>query len=137
MVDEGAVLQAGPPAAVWSTPASRWVAVLLGLTNVIATVARRGWADTPWGRLPVPGAADGPISLLVQPGGVLLDPRGPLQAVVRSSTFQGVRSGLELEVADTAGGPLLQADVPSAAAPTAGQRVTVRVDAAAVVVLAG
>ena len=137
VVDAGTVLQEGPPVDVWSRPTSRRVAALLGLTNVIDATAIDGWADTAWGRLPVPGASAGPVSVMVQPGGVLLDPAGPLPAIVRSSTFRGVRSSLELEVAGAAGGPLLQADVSSAAAPAAGQPVTIRIDPAAVVVLAG
>jgi thiamine transport system ATP-binding protein len=133
VVDDGAVLQSGPPAAVWTTPATRRVAVLLGLTNVVDAIAHAGIAATPWGPLPVPGTADGPIAVVVPPGGVVPDPAGPIAATVRTATFQGARTTLELEVAP--GAPPLQADVPSASAPTVGARLTIRIDPAAVVAL--
>ena len=62
------------PEPVWDLPADRRVAELLGLTNVVDGIVTGEVADTPWGALPVPGAADGPIAVLVQPGGVVVDP---------------------------------------------------------------
>jgi thiamine transport system ATP-binding protein len=133
VVDEGAVLQTGAPAAVWTTPTSRRVAVLLGLTNLLDGSAVGGVATTSWGPLPVPGTPDGPVSVLVQPGGLVLDDAGPVAATVRSATFQGARTTLELEVTPDA--PRLQADVPSATAPSAGAQVHVRIDPATVVAI--
>jgi thiamine transport system ATP-binding protein len=132
VMDAGRVLQAGPPAVVWGAPASRRVAELLGLTNLVDGVVARGIAATPWGPLPVPGAVDGPVVVLVQPSGVAVDPHGSLDVTVRSATFQGGRTILEL---DPVGGPSLRAEVPSADAPAAGTPVRVTIDPAAVLPL--
>jgi thiamine transport system ATP-binding protein len=131
VVDEGRVLQAGAPAAVWSRPRSRRVAVLLGLANVGEGTARDGTVATPWGPIAMPGAADGPVALVLPPTSIVLDDDGPLEATVRSARFRGARSELELELAP--GAPLLRAEVPSTAAPEVGQLVRLRIDGAVVV----
>lgn len=133
VMDAGRVLQAGPPASVWGAPRGRRVAELLGLTNLVEGVAIDGLADTPWGRLPVPEAANGPVVVLVQPGGVALDPAGPLEVTVRSVTFQGTRTVLEVDPGR--GAPALHAEVGSATALIVGSAVRVRIDPAAVVAL--
>ncbi len=132
VVDDGRVLQAGPPAEVWGRPVGRRVATLLGLTNVIEGTVRRGVAATAWGRLPVPGTADGEIDLLVRPTGVVVDGRGRLEAEVRDATFEGPRTSLELCIA---GAPVLRAEVPSSRAPARGERLRVRITPDAVVAL--
>jgi thiamine transport system ATP-binding protein len=131
VVDDGHVLQAGPPADVWRRPRSRRIAVLLGLTNVGEGGARGGVVDSPWGPVPVPGAPDGPVTFVLPPTAITLDDDGPLEVTVRAASFRGARSELELEAAP--GGPLLRADVPSAAAPQRGDRVRIRIDEAVVV----
>ena len=95
-----------PPAGGWRCSS--------GSTNVIDATAGDGWADTAWGRLPVAGGTGragqragaarwrGP-----RPG------RAAASATVRSATFQGVRSSLELEV-DGAAGPAPPGRRPSA-----------------------
>jgi hypothetical protein len=81
----------------------------------------------------VPGAADGPVSVLVRPDGVRLGRRGPLVATVREATFRGTTSVVELAID---GGPPLVAEVPSSDAPARGDRVRARIDPASVVALA-
>jgi thiamine transport system ATP-binding protein len=134
VMDEGRVVQVGTPAEVWGAPRSRRVALLLGLTNVVAATVRAGTADTPWGDLPVAGAADGPIDVLVRPAGVVPDPDGPLEVDVRVAVFHGSRTSLELAVVGAPALPL-HADVPSAGAPPRGARLRVRIDPAAVLAL--
>ena len=131
VVDEGRVLQAGAPADVWRRPRSRRVAVLLGLANVGEGTARDEVADSPWGPVPVPGAADGPVALVIPPTAIVVDDAGPLEVEVRSSGFRGARTELELEVAR--GGAVLRAEVPSTNAPEAGSRIRIRIDEAVVV----
>ena len=75
------------------------------------------------------------MSLVVQPTGVVLDPEGPLEVVVRAATFQGGHTELALEALDGAGPPL-QADVASATALAVGEVVRVRIEPDAVVVVA-
>jgi thiamine transport system ATP-binding protein len=135
VMDEGGVVQAGTPAEVWGAPRSRRVALLLGLTNVVAATARAGVADTPWGRLAVAGAADGPVDVLVRPAGVVPDPDGPLEVQVRVAAFHGARTSLELAVVGGGTPPPLHADVPSDGAPARGARLRVRIDPSAVLAL--
>jgi thiamine transport system ATP-binding protein len=136
VMEDGAVLQSGPPVSVWERPVDRRVAVQLGHTNLVSAVVRGGVAATPWGPLPV-AAGDGPADLLVRATGVVLDPDGPLPAEVRAATFQGSRTTLALAVdAGHPGAPLLRAEVPSHDAPRRDEPCRVRIEPAAVVVLA-
>jgi thiamine transport system ATP-binding protein len=132
VLDEGRLLQEGTPSSVWHAPASARVAALLGLGNVVQGRAQAGTAATAWGALAVPGAGDGPVTVLVRPDGVRIGGRGPLAATVREATFRGTTSVVELAVD---GAPPLVAEVPSAGAPGRGDRVRARIEPAAVVVL--
>lgn len=129
VVDEGRLLQEGPPASVWRAPGSRRVAELLGFTNVVDGEVRQGVARTVWGELPVGGRADGPAAIVVRPEGVSLG-GGPLGAVVRAVVFRGADSVVDLELAE---GPPMRAEVPSAGAPARGARVQVAIDPSSVV----
>lgn len=115
LLDEGAVLQAGTPQAVWTQPASARAARLLGFANV--------------GHLP-----GGPPErlVLVRPEGIRFDAAGPLRGTVRSVTFQGARSRVTVVV----DGTVLEAEVATAGAPEVGESVTLAVDPGAVVPLA-
>jgi thiamine transport system ATP-binding protein len=128
VMDAGAVLREGPPGEVWATPGTRRVAELLGLTNLADVVVRSERAGTPWGLLRLAGAPDGPASVLVRPGGVVLDRAGSIEATVVTSTFQGERVVLELGVA---GAPPLEVHIPADQAPPVGAtvRATIRPDA--------
>ncbi|GAA0626056.1 ABC transporter ATP-binding protein [Brevundimonas kwangchunensis] len=67
LMDDGRVIQSGPPADCHDRPASVAAARLLGEVNVAPVVVRQGMASTPWGTTPAPGVADGPASLLLRP----------------------------------------------------------------------
>jgi thiamine transport system ATP-binding protein len=131
VVDDGRVLQAGPPVEVWRRRRSRRVAVLLGLSNVGEGAARGGVAHTAWGPVPVPGAPDGPVAFVIPPIAIALDDGGPLEVTVRRVGFRGARTELELEA--TPGGPPLRADVASTDTPEPGRRIRIRIDEAVVV----
>jgi thiamine transport system ATP-binding protein len=133
IVDEGRVVQQGTPADVWAAPRTRRAAGLLGLGNVVDGVARNGTAATPWGDLPVPPSAAGPVVLVVRPEGVRLEARGGIAATVRGRTFRGPTTILELDVEGS--GPTLRAEVASARAPARGAAVRVRVDPDSVVLV--
>ncbi|GAA5135985.1 ABC transporter ATP-binding protein [Pseudonocardia adelaidensis] len=71
---EGRIEQAGTPAELYETPASRFVATFLGDSNVFAGRVRDGRLDTGWCSLRVRDApvvdgpgADGPVALVVRP----------------------------------------------------------------------
>jgi thiamine transport system ATP-binding protein len=134
LLDQGRVVQAGPPGEVWAAPASRRAAELLGFTNLVAGTASRGRVSTPWGDVPAPLAASGTVTVVVRPDAIVIGRRGGVRAVVRERTFHGARTTLDLDIE---GAPPLRADVPSAVAPSRGERVVVRIDPDGVVVLAG
>ena len=124
VMDRGRLLQVGPPADVWSRPASARVAELLGLANVLEVEVADGTAQAPWGRFAVPGP-DGPAQVLVRPAAIVLDPDGPIAAHVRDSRFEGPRAALVLELGGP-GGAALHADVPSSERPERGATVHLR-----------
>jgi putative spermidine/putrescine transport system ATP-binding protein len=66
---DGRIEQAGTPAGLYETPASRFVATFLGDSNVFAGRVRDGRLDTGWCSLRVPeaSASDGPVALVVRP----------------------------------------------------------------------
>ena len=132
VIDRGSLLQAGTPQEVWGHPTSVRAAELLGLTNLAHGEVRAGKLSTPWGALDVPAPVDGPASVVVRPDGVRVDPNGPVEAIVRDATFRGPTTVVDLVVGD---GTALRAEVPSRGAPVRGERVRVRIDPTAVVLL--
>lgn len=133
VMDAGSVLQVGSPEDVWARPASRRAAQLLGLTNILDAQVVRGCARTPWGEVSVARSVDGPVTILIQATGVLLDqPGGGVLARVESVSFDGDRTSVRLVVDDA---PALRAVVPTGAAPARGQLVRVALDPAATTVI--
>jgi len=116
VLDRGRLLQVDAPVAVWRRPASRRVAEVLGLPNVVSIEVRAGRAATPWGSVPIE-APDGtacvhlpiPALRLVAPGH-----EGAAAGTVRAGSFQGDRTlvrvelgdGTEVEVAAPLDGPV-------------------------------
>ncbi len=136
VMDAGVVLQAGPPDAVWDEPVSRRVAELLGLANLADVVVRDGVAQTPWGPVPMP-APDGPATVLVRGSSISLDPAGAITGRVLTSTFQGDRVALAVQVdggaaPESAPESALELRVPHRGAPGAGSRVRLAIDPAGV-----
>lgn len=127
----GHVVQTGPPAQLWAAPASSFVARFLGFRNVAACAVTDATAHTPWGRLPVARNATG-RAVLVRPGGVELDPLGPIEAVVVGATFAGELVRL---LTSPLGAPPLELDAPVRDAPAVGDAVRLRIDRGHVVVL--
>jgi len=131
VMEAGRIVQCGPPATVWSAPATGSVARFLGFPTVEVTVAR-GRAVASWGEVACPAETpDGPAQLVLRPDGLRLDEAGQLAGAVISSTFQGDRS--VVRVATAAGA--LDVRTPAAHAPSVGSAVTVAVEAAGVVVV--
>ncbi|OLS97318.1 ABC transporter ATP-binding protein [Pseudonocardia sp. CNS-004] len=120
---EGRIEQAGTPAELYETPASRFVATFLGDSNVFAGRIRDGRLDTGWCDLQVPEvAATGPMALVVRPERLRIAPAGAaatgdnvLSATVTDVVYHGafrrvlVRfdGGGAGQVRDTAGGALV------------------------------
>ncbi|MFJ2441700.1 ABC transporter ATP-binding protein [Streptomyces sp. NPDC087658] len=136
---DGRIAQTGTPLEVWQRPASAFVARFLGFDNVVAATVQGGadgFADTVWGRLPVPaGSAGGEHTVLVRPAGVrLTDPAEGLRCTVEARTFRGSRVALLLRPDS---GPVLEAECGLRDAPDEGATVGVTFAVEDVVVLAG
>ena len=95
VMDLGRVAQIGTPQAVYSRPASLFVARFLGLDNLLTgKVGKDGdqfIIDTPVGRLPTYEQGSGSVIVLIRPDAARLDGQGELQlegSVVKRS-FRG------------------------------------------------
>ncbi|NJQ05301.1 ABC transporter ATP-binding protein [Streptomyces lonarensis] len=152
---DGRVEQTGSPVDVWSRPVSEFVARFLGFSNVVPATLTGTTAQCAWGAVEVAeDAPDGPVGLLVRPGGVRLSeplaghdapasgehtaqPGGAadttagrdalpgLGCVVKGRTFRGDHVVLHL---DPERGPDLEATCSLRAAPAEGAVVRVRFD---------
>jgi thiamine transport system ATP-binding protein len=131
---DGRIAQSGTPLEVWQRPASAFVARFLGFENIADAVVGDGFADTGWGKVPVPpGTPDGPCDLLIRPTGVrLADPTSGLRCTVVARTFRGTHITLILAPGR---GRRLEAECPLRAAPEVGAEVAVTFTAEDVVVL--
>ncbi|MDH6224704.1 ABC transporter ATP-binding protein [Streptomyces sp. MJP52] len=134
---DGRVAQSGSPLEVWQRPADAFVARFLGFENVVRATVAGTVADTPWGKVPVPGgSAQGERNLLVRPSGVRLaagSGGGGLRCVVAARTFQGAQVSLRLRPEGEA--PELEAVCPLRDAPAPGETVGVLFDAGEIAVL--
>jgi thiamine transport system ATP-binding protein len=131
---DGRIAQSGTPLQVWQRPADAFVARFLGFDNVVpATIAGEA-ADTPWGKVPVPGGSpQGPGTLLVRPAGVRLGPAAQgLPCTVTARTFRGTHVAVHVQ---PEGAPRLEAACALRDAPEVGDVVGVDFDAAEIVVL--
>ncbi|WP_250297511.1 ABC transporter ATP-binding protein [Streptomyces sp. A 4/2] len=133
---DGRIAQVGTPLEVWQRPASEFVARFLGFDNVVTATVAGEAADTPWGKIPVPGGSpQGESRLLVRPAGVRLVPQDEgVRCTVRARTFRGNHVAVLL---DPEHGPQLEAECPLLTAPGVGETVGAAFDAADVVLLAG
>jgi iron(III) transport system ATP-binding protein len=117
----GRIVQAAPPAELYSRPVSPWVATFVGDANLIEGAATGDRADTPLGSVPLAEPAEGDVRVLVRPEMVhLAEGDG---AVVEITEYYGHDS---LYVVRTDTGTTLR--VRTAASPTArrGDRVALR-----------
>ncbi len=134
ILDEGRVVADDTPEALWSSPPTAFVASFLGFRNVAAGTLRDGVAETPWGPVPVPGAADGPATLVLRPEALDLVGSGGLDGVVEARRFRG--DHVRVVVGTDAGGSL-ELEVRDGHLPGPGERVSVAVDGARVNLIRG
>jgi putative spermidine/putrescine transport system ATP-binding protein len=131
----GRLEQLDAPTAVYSRPATAFVAEFVGLTNRLAGTVRGGVVEVRGVRLPLVRAdsRDGPAVALVRPEAVSLvadgdSPVGPLVGTVIATAFLGAVSRVTVDMGD--GTVLAQMPTADAAAHPAGTRVrlTLRAD---------
>jgi thiamine transport system ATP-binding protein len=132
VLHDGRLVADGTPELVWRHPPSAWVARFLGFRNVAEATLRAGLASTPWGAVGLPGAADGPATLVLRPEALSLTEGAGLAGTVEARRFQG--DHVRVVVVTDAGGRL-ELEVRDGRPPEVGERVAVSVDAARVNVL--
>lgn len=120
----GRVVQAGPPADVWSRPADPWTAAFLGFAPAVPARFTAGGVETPWGVLPVGVSGEGQVQVVLRPDALRLDPSGRIAAKVTRCSFAGEHADLELD----AGGPPIRLRVPYRDAPAVGDIVGLAVE---------
>jgi ABC-type Fe3+/spermidine/putrescine transport system ATPase subunit len=104
ILNAGRVEQTGTPQQIYQLPASTFVARFLGLTNLMEGETRnldgRKYVDLPIGQVPLPQAAEGPVTVLLRPERVALDGSGAYQIEGRiiQKSFRGNLCRLTVEV---------------------------------------
>jgi len=128
VMNAGKIEQLGPPTAIYSRPATAFVAEFVGLTNRLAGVVKGGEVEVRGTRLPLvkPDTTDGPAIALVRPEAVsvVIDGemnQGPLAGAVIATAFLGATSRVTVDLGDVT--VLAQLPTSDAGAFTAGTRV--------------
>jgi iron(III) transport system ATP-binding protein len=133
LMQGGEIVQFGRPAELYLQPRSAFAAEFFGEVNHLAAKVREGAVETPFGRLPADGVADGELAeVLIRPEAVIVAPLGDgeqLTARVVAVRMLGRSSLIHLQVEDgTSGAPHLHARVPGDVTPAEGERCAVRLD---------
>ena len=87
LMNEGRVVQTGPPDHVYRNPATSWVAEFLGDADFFDAEARGGRITTPFGTFPT--TRSGPVKVMVRPESVTVFPHPHGEAVVLYREFFG------------------------------------------------
>jgi ABC-type Fe3+/spermidine/putrescine transport system ATPase subunit len=117
---EGTIVQHDTPQALFERPASAAVARFFGTRNLLRGHVNAGRLALGTARIDAPGP-DGEATLAIRPERVRLGPDGPLRLTVVTASYAGTHVRLELR----GQGLALEAHVPPAAAPRAGEVVGV------------
>jgi iron(III) transport system ATP-binding protein len=128
VMHDGAVVQVGPPADLYATPASPWLAGFVGEANLLAGDADGAVARTPLGSVPLRTPASGPATVLCRPEHLLLVPAGTgddpaAEGVVEVVEYYGHDTRYDVRLA---GGASLAIRRPGAPAHRRDDRVAVR-----------
>ena len=128
VMNQGRIEQLGPPTAIYSRPATPFVAEFVGLTNRLHGSVHNGEVEVRGVRLPLvkPDTADGPATALIRPEAVTLagdgeGAAGPLVGTVISVSFLGATSRVSVDLGDVV--VLAQMPTSQASANPAGSRV--------------
>ncbi|HET7467316.1 MAG TPA: ABC transporter ATP-binding protein [Candidatus Dormibacteraeota bacterium] len=128
VMNRGRLEQLGPPTAIYSRPATPFVAEFVGLTNRLEGNVHNGEVEVRGVRLPLvkPDTSDGPATALIRPEAVSLaadgeEATGPLSGTVISISFLGATSRVTVDLGDV----VVLAQMPTAQASDhqAGSRV--------------
>jgi putative spermidine/putrescine transport system ATP-binding protein len=107
VMNKGRIEQLGAPTAIYSRPATPFVAEFVGLTNRLAGVVKFGEVEVRGTNLPLvqPDAPKGPAVALVRPEAVALSAErdgvhGPLVGTVIAMAFLGATSRITVDLGD-------------------------------------
>jgi iron(III) transport system ATP-binding protein len=132
LMQEGRVIQLGPPEELYLHPVGPFAATFLGEVNRLPALIRGHRAETAIGPLPLrPGAdlGEGPAEVLLRPEGLRVQEEDGTPAEVQACRLLGATTLVHLAVPDGAGGLLhLHARLPPGIRLARGQRVTVAMD---------
>jgi len=136
---DGTVTQAGTPAEVYQSPADPWTAAFVGTANLLPGITEAGPGGEPQvrtvlGSHPLRAASLEParaVTVLVRPEQVTLSATlaagaAAVAGIVTAASYHGHDA---LVTVDVAGGGLVRARTPGAAAPAVGDKVALGVDA--------
>jgi iron(III) transport system ATP-binding protein len=93
---EGEVVQIGPPAELYRSPATRWLAGFVGDANLVDGRAQGHRADTALGSIPLQTDASGRVEVLVRPEELLLQPLSDGSDGADSADGEGLEARVEL-----------------------------------------
>jgi thiamine transport system ATP-binding protein len=119
ILEAGRLVADGTPEELWQRPPTSWVAGFLGHRNVAPGRLVRGRLETAWGILPGP-AGDGPVTVVLRAGGLVVAADGPIRGVVRGRRFRGDHV---LVGVDVPGAPLLHVEARGGELPAVGEAV--------------
>lgn len=135
VMDDGRIVQSGPPVETYFQPANTFVTALFGPVNRLGGVVAGGRVKTLVGTLEAPGLADGTaVDILIRPEGLRLllaggEPPSGNPARVLSAHLLGRSSHIRLAATGADGAEImLQARIPGVFLPAGGSAVSVWVD---------
>ena len=145
VADRVAVMRAGrleavlPPAELWQSPPNEFVARFLGFANLLDTTREEGGrARSAIGTFDVPEHALAESKLLLKPDAFRPAPDGPIHGVVQARTFRGDHTLLRVDIPGQGGtqpAARLEVEWRWSPIPAVGERVSLAVDPAGVVLL--
>lgn len=121
----GRLVQVGTPDELWRTPADAEVARFLGQHQLLPGVAHDGHVATALGELAVTSDHRGPVTVLLLPGALGLDPAGSIDGEVVARRFAGDHHVVHVA---TAAEVELTVPVRGTRGPRVGDRVRLTVD---------
>ncbi len=127
--------RSGTPEAVWRDPRHEFVARFLGHEHVLDAVVRDGVAHTGLGRLPLEGAADGAVRLVLLPEAIELVEAAsppPTGVLVRGEVLDRRFAGDHLLARVRCDALVLGVAIRRGTGPSPGDEVLLRIDPAAV-----
>jgi thiamine transport system ATP-binding protein len=137
VADRVAVMRAGrletvkPPAELWQSPPTEFVARFLGFANLLAAEVADGRAQTEIGVFDIGVGAPGRGRLLLRPDAFRPASRGNLNGVVHARTFRGDHTLLRVDLAPADGSTAatrLEVEWRWSPIPAVGDRVSLTVD---------